>query len=90
MVLASRLADGRTVFLAAAGTWVPDIAAGALAADAAGGEQLLALARADESRNVVVEPYLIQVREVAGQRRPVEWREVIRAAGPTVRTDLQA
>ena len=37
----------------------------------------------------MVEPYLIAVRQVAGQRQPVAWREAIRAAGPTVRTDLQ-
>lgn len=84
MVLASRLADGRVVFLAADGDWVEHIAAGALATDPASGERLLAMARADESQSRVVEPYLIAVRDEAGRRQPVEWREVIRATGPTV------
>ena len=84
MVLASRLADGRVVFLAAEGGWVEDIAAGAVATDRATGERLLAAAREDESRNQVVEPYLVDVRDDAGRRQPVEWREVIRATGPTV------
>lgn len=88
MVLASRLTDGRVVFLAPDGSWVEDIHGGQLAASPGEAEQLLARARGDEAANRVVEPYLIAVREHDGDRRPVEWREVIRAAGPTVRTDL--
>jgi hypothetical protein len=88
MVLASRLTDGRAVFLAPDGGWVEDIRRGALAASPGEAEQLLARARTDEAANRVVEPYLIAVRDQDGDRRPVEWREVIRAAGPTVRTDL--
>jgi Protein of unknown function (DUF2849) len=88
MVLANRLADGRVVFLAADGGWVEDIAGGAVVAGADAGEQLLAAAQLAEARNVVVEPCLIGVRQAAGQRQPVAWREAIRAAGPTVRTDL--
>ncbi|MDH5316571.1 MAG: DUF2849 domain-containing protein [Gemmatimonadota bacterium] len=88
MVLANRLSDGRVVFLAAGGGWVEDIASGAVAGDPGAAGRLLAEAQLAESRNVVVEPYLIGIRHVAGQRQPIEWREVIRAAGPTVRTDL--
>jgi len=88
MVLANRLTDGRVVFLAAHGGWVDDIAAGALAPDASTGTALLEAARRDEGRNVVVEPDLIKVRQVGGRYEPVAWRDVIRAAGPTVRTDL--
>jgi len=88
MVLANRLTDGRVVFLAADGSWVDDIAAGTVAADADVAERLLATARLAEARNAVVEPYLIGIRQVAGQRQPLDWREAIRAAGPTVRTDL--
>lgn len=88
MVLASRLTDGRVVFLAPDGGWVEDIHRGQLAASPVEAEQLLALARKDEAANRVVEPYLVAVRVTDGDRRPVEWREVIRAAGPTVRTDL--
>ena len=36
----------------------------------------------------VVGTYLFDVREKAGQIVPVKVREAIRAAGPTVRTDL--
>lgn len=88
MVLANRLSDGRVVFLAAGGRWVEDIAGGAVASDPEAAGRLLAEAQLAESRNAVVEPYLIGIRQVAGQREPVAWREAIRAAGPTVRTDL--
>ena len=88
MVLANRLTDGRVVFLAPDGSWAEDIAAGAVATDPDAGQALLAAAKLAESRNVVVEPDLIGIRQSAGQRRPVAWRDVIRAAGPTVRTDL--
>lgn len=87
MVLANRLTDGRVVFLAADGSWVDDIGGGAVAAGPGTARDLLAAALQAESRNVVVEPYLIGIRQVAGQRQPVAWREAIRAAGPTVRTD---
>lgn len=87
MVLANRLTDGRVVFLATGGGWVEDIARGALARDPDAATQLLALAQLAESRNVVVEPYLIGIRMAGGQRQPVAFREAIRAQGPTVRTD---
>ena len=88
MVLANWLTDGRVVFLAADGSWVDDIAAGAFSTEPGTAERLLAVALDAEARNLVVEPYLIGVRDAAGQRRPVDWREAIRASGPTIRTDL--
>lgn len=88
MVLASRLTDGRVVFFGPGNGWVDTIAAGSVAADADEAARLLAAAKADEARNVVVDPYLVDISETNGQRRPVVWREAIRAEGPTVRTDL--
>jgi hypothetical protein len=88
MVVANRLNDGRVVFLTAAGRWVESIADGSYVSDAGAAASLLARAQADEAANRVVEPYLIDVEETGGVRRPAAWREVIRADGPTVRTDL--
>jgi hypothetical protein len=88
MVLANRLTDGLTVFLAADGGWVEDIARGAVAANQDAAQQLLAAAQLAEANNAVVEPYLIGIRTDSGLRVPVSYREAIRAAGPTVRTDL--
>ena len=88
MVLANRLTDGLTVFLAADGGWVEDIARGAVADTQDAAQQLLAAAQLAEARNAVVEPYIIGIRTDSGLRVPVSYREAIRAAGPTVRTDL--
>ena len=86
MVIANRLRDGLTVFLAADGTWVDAIEDGVVAGDNPTAEALLARAEASAARNVVVAPYLIRVSGADGGRRPVEWRESIRAFGPTVAT----
>lgn len=88
MVVASRLSDGRVVFLNTSEQWVENIQLGALVASTDAGERLLEAARRAEAGNVVVEAYLIRVQTSAGTRRPVDWRESIRACGPTVRTDL--
>ena len=52
------------------------------------GETALEAGRDAERRRVVVHPYLFDVTVAAGSIRPVKMREVIRAAGPTVRRDL--
>ena len=88
MIVANRLTDGHVVFLAADGGWVEAIEAGHLASDQDAAQRLLTDAQLAESRNVVVEPYLIEIRTETGLRVPVSYREAIRAAGPTVRTDL--
>lgn len=90
MVVASRLSDGRVVFLTAGGQWVADLQLGALATDKDESEALLQRGRQGEAANQVVESYLITVKTVAGKRQPIDWRESIRACGPTVRTDLQS
>ncbi|MBL8199001.1 MAG: DUF2849 domain-containing protein [Chromatiales bacterium] len=90
MVVASRLSDGRVVFLGAGGQWIEDLQLGTLASDKDAGESLLQGARAAEAANQVVEAYLITVAVIDGKRRPTDWRESIRACGPTVRTDLLA
>lgn len=84
MVLASRLRDGRAAFLTAEGAWSEDIAAGAVADDRDQAAALLARAREDERRNLVVDPYLVDVRIIEGRPSPVDWRERIRAEGPTI------
>lgn len=89
MVVASRLSDGRVVFLGAGGQWIEDLQLGTLA-NKDEGESLLQTAREAEVANQVVEAYLITVAVIDGKRQPTDWRESIRACGPTVRTDLLA
>jgi len=84
MVIASRLRDGRATFLTASGDWSGSIEEGAVASDSAAAEALLARARRDEAGSIVTDPYLIEIDEAGGIRRPVSVRETIRAHGPTV------
>ena len=84
MVIANRLADGRTVFLAPASWWVEDIAAGQVAGTPAAAAELLKAGRDAAVANLVLGPELIPVTERAGRRVPLAYREAIRAGGPTV------
>jgi len=84
VIIANKLDDGFVVFLTEAGNWSPSIAAGALADDDASASRLLDQAKAAEQSNVVIDPYLIEVRIEKDQRIPTEYREYIRAAGPSV------
>ena len=85
MLTANRLVDGDVVYWRAGG-WVQAFAEGEVLST--GAEDALAAARDFVSGNVVVNPYLFEVREDAGRIYPVKEREIIRAAGPTVRSDL--
>jgi hypothetical protein len=86
MIIANRLRDGFTVFLADGDRWVEGIEAGRLATSDAEAGVLLAAAQAAARRNEVVAPYLIDVTAGPAGRRPLAWREAIRAFGPTVET----
>ncbi len=84
MIIANTLADGFVVFLTEDNTWTNDIAAGAVAATNEEAENLLKRAKLAEQNNLVIDPYLIPVELENGQRIPTEYREYIRAMGPTV------
>jgi hypothetical protein len=87
MIIANRLVDGAVVFLAPGEGWTTAIADGVVIDDAAEAQQLLGAAKQLEARSPVIDPQVIQVKVEDGGVRPVEIREVIRAFGPTVRTD---
>lgn len=87
MIIASRLLDGLVVFFDSDGGWVASIDDGALLEDDEESTRVLALAREQEARCVVVDPYLIEVIVEDGRRRPAAIREAIRAFGPSVRTE---
>ena len=89
MIIANRLIDGRVVFLVQGGQWDTAIAKGTLVEEEAEAQGLLEVAKQDQDRCLVIDPILIQVRVENGQVRPTEIREVIRAFGPTIRTDLE-
>jgi hypothetical protein len=83
IAIANSLADGFVVFRTTDG-WSRDICSAAVVHDEDAASELLAAAEADAAANRVVAPYLIEVDISAGTPRPVEYREYIRAFGPSV------
>jgi len=90
MIIASRLVDGRVVFMNADGAWVDSIEDGDLLRTAEECDRSLGLAMQAVADCVIVDPYLIEVTVGNGERQPAEAREAIRAFGPSVRTDQLA
>jgi len=87
MIIANRLVDGVVVFLAPGAGWTPAIASGVVIGDEAEAQRLLGAVKALEARSPVIDPQVIQVKVDGDTIRPTEIRELIRAFGPTVRTD---
>jgi hypothetical protein len=88
VITASRLADGVVVFQTADHGWSEDFNRAAVQPDEAATAAALDHAKADETRNFVVDPYSVAVETRNGHVVPKALREAIRAAGPTVRRDL--
>ena len=95
IVIASRLSDGRVVFLAANATnatkvaWKALLPEATIAGDDHEATRMLTLAEADAAATQdIVDPYLIDVVQKGGEWRPTKYREVIRCLGPTMRLDL--
>jgi Protein of unknown function (DUF2849) len=87
VLTANRLLDGEVVYLAADGAWVESLTAAAVLATKAEGEAALAAGLKAELNQEIVHAYLFDIVDGA-TRKPIKQREIIRAAGPTVRTDL--
>jgi len=88
IVTANRLIDGIVLFQDAAGGWDEDFARAAIYPDAAASKVALALAKQDEARDLIVEPYAIVVEFRNGHFVPKALRELIRASGPTIHPDM--
>jgi len=82
LVTANDLLSGDVVFLSNAG-WSRKIAEAALAKGEAAAA-LLARGEADAKANIVVAPYLVPVTLEEGRPVPLQFRERIRAEGPSV------
>jgi Protein of unknown function (DUF2849) len=86
ILTANRLRDGDVLYWKA-GSWTLSLAEAEILADPAAAEAALAAAQKSVADNLVVAPYLFDVRLDKDGVRPVKEREIIRAAGPTVRPD---
>ena len=84
VVTANRLVDGVVVYLDADGSWTDQIGRSQVATGKDDGHALMAIADKAERDRVVVAPYLIDVAAENGTVRPLRYREVIRAGGPSI------
>jgi hypothetical protein len=80
-VTANRLRDGRVVWLAADG-WSESVGAATIL-EGEGADAALARAQADEGRQIVVGPYLVEMDDRVSPM-PLRMRERVRISGPTV------
>ena len=87
MLTANRLKDGDVLYWRG-GAWVESLREGEVFADNAAADAALKAAQTFVDSNAIVNPYLFDVRLENGAVHPVKEREIIRAAGPSVRGDL--
>lgn len=88
VLTANRLIDGEVVYLAPDGAWVERLEGARLFDAKAEAEASLEVGLKAEREQKIVHAYLFDVKHDNGALKPVKQREVIRAAGPTVRRDL--
>ena len=88
ILTANRLGNGTAVFLDFEGAWSEIIAEAVVANSPDEVRALEDRGAYDSAHNLVVEPYLIEVREVAGRIEPIRYRERVRAGGPTILDDV--
>jgi hypothetical protein len=88
VLTANRLHDGIVVFLGGGGAWVEGIDGAAVARSPEEAQELQAEGARASACNLVVEPYLAEVRESGGRLHPVRQRERVRIDGPSVLDDV--
>lgn len=87
VVTANRLREGDVVYLTDTGKWSPHLNESRVTRDAEDLQAMLAEAAAAVAARHIVAPYEMEVVEFDGILQPLSTREIIRAAGPTVRAD---
>ena len=88
VLTANRLRDGAVVFLNFDGDWAPSLAGAVIARSPDEARGLEARGVHDAARNLVVDPYLVEMREVVGALQPLRQRERLRLAGPSILADV--
>ncbi len=88
VLTANRLGDGTIVYLDFVGAWNESITEAVVAGSPDEVRALEDRGAYDSAHNLVVEPYLIEVREIAGRIEPLRYRERVRAGGPTILDDV--
>lgn len=88
VLTANRLSDGVAVFLDFEGAWSTVFAEASVASSPDEVRALEDRGAYDAQRNIVLEPYLVEVREIDGHLVPLRQRERVRAAGPSILGDV--
>lgn len=84
VLTAYRLLDGHVVYFGRDGAWTEWVEDSMVVDDEAAAKQLQAKGDAAVLAQEVFDPYLIGVARASGAPRPVTYREVLRADGPSV------
>ncbi|MDC3401758.1 DUF2849 domain-containing protein [Alphaproteobacteria bacterium] len=88
-VTANRLSDGEVIYFAGDNGWTENFQTAKIADGAEASKELLQAAMTDDFELLLLEPYLFEVIDAGNANfNPASVREVIRAAGPTIRLDL--
>lgn len=88
VLTANRLGDGIVVFLDFEGAWSERLDEAIVARSPDEVKALEDRGAYDAARNLVVEPYLVEVREDGGRLVPLRTRERVRALGPSILDDV--
>lgn len=88
VMTANRLLDGAVVYLAPGNRWCADLDEAEVVSTAEGVARLERAAEVAVAQRWIVGPYLFAVTVDGAAVRPIGQRERIRAAGPTVGTDM--
>src|SRR5215470_158905 len=89
VLTANRLVDGAVVFLNFDGDWVATLVGVVVARSPDEARGLEARGAHDAARNLVVDPYLVEMREAAGGSLvPLRQRERVRLTGPSICQDV--
>ena len=84
IITANLLSDGHVVYMDANGEWSNWIESGQIVKTDCAAEKLVDAAALDVADGVVISPYLIEVVRVADTISPVQYREQLRANGPSI------
>jgi len=88
ILTANHLIEGHVIFLGENGIWVSNVDQATYASSAEEKGKLDQTAEVAKAANLVIEPYLVEVKTEAGTTIPIKTRERLRTLGPTVRPDL--
>ncbi len=88
ILTANDLRNGRVVFATGENDWSPVISRAHISNDNETDEKLLSIGKQAVDRQIIVEPFLIDITIENGLPAPVRFREQLRVCGPSVRPEF--